>query len=114
MVQLPAACLSKRLRNEAEAKLPAEGDVVKPCPPKRVDSGDTGAQHEDAPGIGKPLPSEREARTAENFGAKVTGGRQTDDGKSSATVTAIVLPGLCFVGLVVMARRLSRNHKKSA
>uniref|UniRef100_M4BX29 Uncharacterized protein n=1 Tax=Hyaloperonospora arabidopsidis (strain Emoy2) TaxID=559515 RepID=M4BX29_HYAAE len=111
---LPAVCLPKRLRNEAEAKMPAEDDAVKPCAPKQKGSSGIGEQHEDAPGIGKPLPSEREAKTFTEFKAKVTGGRQTEDGTPSVTMTAIVLPGLCFVGLVVIARRLSRNHKKDA
>lgn len=97
-----------------EAKPPAENDVVKPCAPKKKDTGNTGAQYEDAPGIGKPLPTEPEAKTVTEFEAKVIGGKQADDDEPSATMTAVILPGVCFVGLVVIALRLTRDHKKDA
>ncbi|KAJ8556985.1 hypothetical protein ON010_g8977 [Phytophthora cinnamomi] len=110
----PAACQPKRLRDEEESKPPAEDDVVKPCAPKK-DTGNTGAQYDDAPGIGKPLPVP-EAKTVTEFDAKVIGGKQADEQEASdgATMTAVILPGACFVGLVVVALRLTRDHKKDA
>ncbi|KAG3114352.1 hypothetical protein PI124_g6849 [Phytophthora idaei] len=111
----PAPCQPKRLRDEAETKAPAEDVVVKPCAPKKKDTGNTGTQYDDPPGIGKPLPTEPEAKTVTEFEAKVIGGKQADDEEtSSATMTAVVLPGVCFVGLVVIALRLTRDHKKDA
>ncbi|ETI47043.1 hypothetical protein F443_08654 [Phytophthora nicotianae P1569] len=111
----PAPCQPKRLRDEAETKAPVEDEVVKPCAPKRKDTGNTGNQYNDPPGIGKPLPTEQEAKTVTEFEAKVIGGKQADDEEtSSATMTAVVLPGVCFVGLVVIALRLTRDHKKDA
>ncbi|KAK1934662.1 Gamma-interferon-responsive lysosomal thiol protein [Phytophthora citrophthora] len=111
----PAVCQPKRLRDEAEPKVPAEDDVVKPCAPKKKDTGNTGNAYDDPPSIGKPLPVEPEAKTITEFEAKVIGGKQADDEEtSSATMTAVVLPGVCFVGLVVVALRLTRDHKKDA
>ncbi|KAG6972523.1 hypothetical protein JG688_00003948 [Phytophthora aleatoria] len=110
----PAPCQPKRLRDEVETKAPAEDVVVKPCAPKK-DTGNTGTQYDDPPGIGKPLPTEPEAKTVTEFEAKVIGGKQADDEEtSSATMAAVVLPGVCFVGLVVVALRLTRDHKKDA
>ncbi|KAG1692361.1 hypothetical protein DVH05_025528 [Phytophthora capsici] len=111
----PQACQPKRLRDEAENKAPAEDDVVKPCAPKKKDTGNTGNEFDDPPSIGKPLPLEPEAKTVTEFEAKVIGGKKADDEEtSSATMTAVVLPGVCFVGLVVVALRLTRDHKKDA
>ncbi|KAH7463214.1 Gamma-interferon-responsive lysosomal thiol protein [Phytophthora ramorum] len=112
----PTACQPKRLREQAESKPPADDDVVKPCAPKKKDTGNTGAQYEDAPGIGKPLPTLPEAKTVTEFEAKVIGGKQADDEETSdnATMTAVILPGACFVGLIVVALRLTRDHKKDA
>ncbi|KAG7391729.1 Gamma interferon inducible lysosomal thiol reductase (GILT) [Phytophthora pseudosyringae] len=111
----PAACQPKRLRDEAETKAPTDDGVVKPCAPKKKDTGNTDRQYDDPPGIGKPLPSDPEAKTVTEFEAKVIGGKQVDDEESSsATMTAVVLPGVCFVGLVFIALRLSRDHKKDA
>ncbi|KAL3656323.1 hypothetical protein V7S43_018815 [Phytophthora oleae] len=111
----PAVCHPKRLRDEAETKAPAEDDVVKPCAPKKKDTGNTDNKYDDPPSIGKPLPLEPEAKTVTEFEAKVIGGKQADDEEtSSATMTAVVLPGVCFVGLVVVALRLTRDHKKDA
>ncbi|GMF16435.1 unnamed protein product [Phytophthora fragariaefolia] len=111
----PAVCQPKRLRDQEETKPPAEDDVVKPCAPKKKDTGNAGVQYDDAPGIGKPLP-EPEAKTVTEFDAKVIGGKQADELEASdgATMTAVILPGVCFVGLVVVALRLTRNHKKDA
>ncbi|KAE8887776.1 hypothetical protein PF005_g3162 [Phytophthora fragariae] len=111
----PAACQPKRLRDEEESKPPAEDDVVKPCAPKKKDAGNAGAQYDDAPGIGKPLPVP-EAKTVTEFDAKVIGGKQADEQEASdgATMTAVILPGVCFVGLIVVALRLTRDHKKDA
>ncbi|EGZ25425.1 hypothetical protein PHYSODRAFT_487619 [Phytophthora sojae] len=110
----PAACQPKRLRDEEESKPPAEDAVVKPCAPKK-DTGNTGAQYDDAPGIGKPLPVP-EAKTVTEFDAKVIGGKQADEQEAShgATMTAVILPGACFIGLLVVALRLTRDHKKDA
>ncbi|UIZ20988.1 hypothetical protein KXD40_000595 [Peronospora effusa] len=112
----PASCQPKRLREEAtEPEPPAEKeDAVKPCTPKEKDADITGAQHVDIPGIGKALPSEPVAKTITKFEAKVVGGKEADDEEVSATFIAIILPGVCFVGLLVVALRLTRDHKKDA
>ncbi|CAH0484353.1 unnamed protein product [Peronospora farinosa] len=112
----PASCQPKRLREEAtEPEPPAEKeDAVKPCTPKEKDADTTGAQHVDIPGIGKALPSEPVAKTITKFEAKVVGGKEADDEEVSATFIAIILPGVCFVGLLVVALRLTRDHKKDA
>lgn len=110
----PKACQPKRLREQAETKAPAD-DVVKPCAPKKKDTDGKGAEFEDAPGIGKPLPTEPEAKTVTEFDAKVIGGKQADDEAMRGTLmTTIILPGACFVGLVMVALRLTRDHKKDA
>ncbi|CAI5747258.1 unnamed protein product [Peronospora destructor] len=112
----PASCQPKRLRDEAtEPEPPAEKeDVVKPCTPKKKDADITGAQHEDVPGIGKALPSEPVTKTVTEFEAKVVGGKPADDDGSSAIITAVILPGVCVIGLLVVALRLTRDHKKDA
>ncbi|KAG7400380.1 Gamma interferon inducible lysosomal thiol reductase (GILT) [Phytophthora boehmeriae] len=110
----PKACQPKRLREQIDSKAPAE-DVVKPCAPKKKAAEVKGAQYDDAPGIGKPLPTEPEAKTVTEFEAKVIGGKEADDEAMRGTaMTAVVLPGACFIGLVFVAMRLTRDHKKDA
>ena len=111
----PASCQPKRLREAIEPELPVKKeDVVKPCISKKKDVDTTGAQYEDVPGIGKALPSEPVAKTVTEFEAKVVRGKQADDEESSVIITAVILPGVCFVGLLVVALRLTRDHKKNA
>jgi hypothetical protein len=112
----PAVCQPKRLRDEAETKPPADDDVVKPCAPKNKGTGNIGAQYNDPPGIGKPLPIKPEAKTVTELDAKVIGAKQADDEETadSAIMTAVVLPGVAFVALVAVALRLTRDHKKDA
>ncbi|RLN46681.1 hypothetical protein BBJ29_001405 [Phytophthora kernoviae] len=110
----PKACQPKRLREQVDSKAPAE-DVVKPCAPKKKVTENKGAQYDDAPGIGKPLPTEPEAKTVTEFEAKVIGGKEADDEAMRGSVmTTIVLPGACFAGIVFVGLRLTRDHKKDA
>ncbi|CEG49241.1 Gamma-interferon inducible lysosomal thiol reductase [Plasmopara halstedii] len=112
---LPAECQPKRLRDEMEVQTPDDKEVIKPCAPATKDTGKTGAEYDDPPGIGKPISIAPEAKTVTEFNAKVIGGNHPDDkDRTNSTFIAVVLPGICFVGLVIVALRLTRDHKKDA
>lgn len=112
---LPAACQQKHLRDEAEVKASIDEEVVKPCAPAAKSTGNIDFKYDDPPGIGKPLPIAPEAKTVTEFKAKVIGGKQANDlDTTNATLMAVVLPGVVVVTLVVLALRLTRDHKKDA
>ncbi|TDH73627.1 hypothetical protein CCR75_002086 [Bremia lactucae] len=111
----PAACQPQHLRAKAEIKTVVVDEVIKPCAPKIADTSNAGTNYDDPPSIGKPLSTAAAFKTITESEVKVFGGNQAeDDDWFGAIMTAVVLPGVCFVALVCIALRLTRDHKKDA
>lgn len=79
--------------------------MIKPCPQKKEEPAGKGAVYEDAPGIGARVmdAAEQEGRAAAAAGEDSSWGLQS-----------LLLPGICFVVVIVLALRFSGDHKKYA
>lgn len=82
--------------------------MIKPCPQKKEEPAGKGAVYEDAPGIGA-----RVMDAAEQQGGAAAAAAAADE-DSSWGIQSLLLPGICFVVVIVLALRFSGDHKKYA
>jgi interferon gamma-inducible protein 30 len=115
----PSGCQSKRLRTDDEKaetiKETASNPVIKPCLPKKdakdKNKATAAAVDDDAPGIGARIDFDLPEA---NAFAATQDGVDADVEATSFGLQSLMLPGICFVVVGVIAFRYSGDHKKYA